>query len=314
MKSKHGNFLLIPGKDCLEKENILLRTDADFLDAELRKEGTCDSRFVLLGISESVGPLANYGRSGAEHAFHAFLSFFRKMPRRTFPLSFLGCIEFIGPKELSPTAASEMVIELDDFVLSVLHALVKPHQIPMVVGGGHNNALPLIRWANSVHKELSVVNIDAHTDCRPTENRHSGNSFSTAIEEGSLKDYSVLGLHQDSLSDAMVSFMEQNAIFYTCYEAYLMQRRKFFDDYKHVSEGRRIGLEVDLDCIANMPSSAESPSGWRLDDIRRLLLGVNPEEVLYLHLTEAAPISEQEKRHVGKSLSYLCLDFLNPTE
>jgi formiminoglutamase len=73
-----------------------------------------------------------------------------------------------------------------------------------------------------------------------------------------------------------------------------------------------VGLEIDMDAIALMPSSAFSPSGWQLDQIRTLLLklGHIRPQIAYLNLTEAAPNDEKEDLIVGKALSYLVRDFL----
>jgi formiminoglutamase len=60
-----------------------------------------------------------------------------------------------------------------------------------------------------------------------------------------------------------------------------------------------------------MPSSALSPSGWSLDQMRSLLLkmGHLNAQIAYLNLTEAAPLDEREDLVVGKALSYLVRDF-----
>jgi formiminoglutamase len=67
-----------------------------------------------------------------------------------------------------------------------------------------------------------------------------------------------------------------------------------------------------MDAIANMPSSAQSPSGWRLDEIRSLLfkIGHLKPNITYLNLTEAAPLDETDDLIVGKALTYLVRDFL----
>jgi formiminoglutamase len=314
MKSLNGNFTLVPANTLLDRESFSGRSDADFLDTTLR-DGSCkEAPFVLLGIAEAIGPIANYGRSGAQHAFEAFLSFFRRLPNQPLPLTFLGCIEYLGSENLSPLEASERVLELDEFVYAVLTQNLSNQQIPLVIGGGHNNALPLLRWAKATYGVGKAVNIDAHSDCRPIQYRHSGNSFSTAIDEGALEQYTVLGLHRYSLSSSMENYMKGQSIHYTFYEDYLLDHRSLNVDFQQAIEGERIGLEIDVDSIANMPSSAKSPSGWRLDDLRGLLLGVKPFNVAYLHLTEAAPTNSEEERIVGKALSYLCLDFLYTTE
>jgi formiminoglutamase len=73
-----------------------------------------------------------------------------------------------------------------------------------------------------------------------------------------------------------------------------------------------VGIEIDMDSIAYMPSSAFSPSGWSLDQMRTLLLklGHIKPQIAYLNLTEAAPLDERDDLIVGKALSYLVRDFV----
>ena len=69
-----------------------------------------------------------------------------------------------------------------------------------------------------------------------------------------------------------------------------------------------------MDCIANMPSSASSPSGWRLDDLRALILQLKSPNLAYVHLTESAIMEASQERQVGRSLVYLLLDFIRVME
>jgi formiminoglutamase len=66
-----------------------------------------------------------------------------------------------------------------------------------------------------------------------------------------------------------------------------------------------------MDSIAYMPSSALSPSGWTLDQVRKFvhLFVKTQKQVGYLNLTEAAPNTETDMLIVGKALSYLVRDF-----
>jgi len=94
------------------------------------------------------------------------------------------------------------------------------------------------------------------------------------------------------------------------YESYLLKNRVLSSDVQRVIQDspQAVGLEIDLDCIANMPSSAASPSGWDLDHIRAVVLQIDTQELAYIHLTEGAVISSDHERILGRSLGYLCLD------
>jgi formiminoglutamase len=66
--------------------------------------------------------------------------------------------------------------------------------------------------------------------------------------------------------------------------------------------------------MENMPTSAQSPSGFHLNDVRKAINSLTNKNVVYLHLCEGAPTNEQEQRTVGKSLCYLVLDFISVME
>jgi formiminoglutamase len=171
-----------------------------------------------------------------------------------------------------------------------------------------------MRWT-AKNKKLAVVNLDAHADLRSTEVRHSGNSFSTALAEGTLLHYSVLGLHEGYNNTFILEELKNDQIFHSFYESYLFQQRDLMEDLvnilRHFHTDTQVGLEIDMDSIAYMPSSALSPSGWTLDQVRKFthLFVKTQKQVAYLNLTEAAPVSETDTLIVGKALSYLVRDF-----
>ena len=277
-----------------------------------------DSKFVLLGIEESAGPIANNGFSGSENAWSAFLAnFLNTQIHKHFlgkEIAILGSIKNINPP-VSIDEAKIQVEELDAFVLEILNQELSQNQIPIVIGGGHNNALPLIRWSAQTNG-INCVNIDPHADCRKTESRHSGNSFSTALEEKTIKSYSVLGLHEAYNNQFILDFLEKHSCFHTYYEDYLLGKSTLLADFqKRVNElipTEKIAMEIDMDVIAFMPSSALSPSGFSVDQIRAVCLSLRTiqSKVSYLHFPEAAPKTPIEQKIVGKALSYFVRDFV----
>lgn len=273
------------------------------------------AKFVLIGISENVGPQANLGRSGSEHAFTAFSKvFFNTQVYAEAPvqdIAFLGQLKQLKDPQ-DRLEAMDMVKELDTLLFEVLTTYLSPGQIPIVVGGGHNNALPLMRWASKQNK-LSVVNIDAHADLRPTDKRHSGNSFSFALQEQLLEAYGVFGLHEAFNNATIRQQLNNPKVTFRFFEDYLQGPHQVHDDISSFIQHQAypIGLEIDMDAIALMPSSAFSPSGWTLDQMRSIIfkIGHLRPHIAYLNLTEAAPLDDKEDLVVGKALAYLVRDF-----
>ncbi len=293
----------------------LIRNGEKRVGDQIKNQQLKSAKFVLIGISENVGPQANLGRPGSENAFAAFSKVF--FNTQFYPdskidqLAFLGQINQIAQPNDRPQAC-EYVKQLDTMLYNILSDNVAANQIPIIVGGGHNNALPLMRWA-AKQNPLSVVNIDAHADLRDTDKRHSGNSFSFALEEGLLKNYAVFGLHEAFNNEIIRTQLKQKNVHYRFFEDYLTRKFSLKEDVLNFLEDnpQHIGLELDMDALAFMPSSAFSPSGWSLDEIRSMVLHLGHSEIkfAYLNLTEAAPLDDREDLIVGKALSYLVRDF-----
>ena len=282
----------------------------------LSQQPLAAAKYVLLGVSENAGPQANLGRQGSENAFKAFGKVFFNSQHydgsSTDQLAYLGLIQQVK-QATDQTEATAFVEELDALLLATLNKYIGAGQIPIVVGGGHNNALALMRWAAQRGK-LSVVNIDAHADLRPTDQRHSGNSFSFALQEELLVQYGIFGLHEAFNNSFIRSQLALPQVRHRFFEDYLQGPHQLQDDVLGFVQHQHhpVGLEIDMDAIALMPSSAFSPSGWQLDQIRTLLhkLGHIRPQIAYLNLTEAAPNDEKEDLIVGKALTYLVRDFL----
>jgi len=296
----------------------------------LRAQGV---RYALIGIPESVGPLANLGRCCSEHAWPAFLSAFLNLQHNRFLNGErIVCLGAVHTAAVNAEAAlldgqqpediarlRRLCTRLDRIVSAVLENVFASGLIPIVIGGGHNNAYPLIKSAACAlaHPQgIGCVNVDPHADLRPREGRHSGNSFRYALDAGYLQRYFVVGLHEVYNTETMLDLLTaSNQIGFAGFDPgetpsrHVEEIVSFFPD-----PALPVGLDIDLDAIANMPSSAMTPSGYTLDQIRaflRILAAARPLQ--YLHLPEGAPALDNpgQMQQVGKSLAYLVSDFIH---
>ena len=275
-------------------------------------------KYVVLGVREDVGPRANLGLSGADAGYVCFLKRFLNMQSN----SFLSGEEVLLFGEVSVNSLiTELdvlrkgVTELDGLLVSLLVPIYEKGLIPILIGGGHNNAYPLIKACSMVqNKAMDVVNCDPHADFRPLEGRHSGNSFSYAMQEGWLANYAVLGLHQQYNSQSMLERLAEKECYVTFFEEYLTGERDFIVDIEDVLRqisDVSLGVELDMDAIIDMPSSAFTPSGFSLEEARKYVIKcAKSKKAAYLHLPEAAPKNEREEAIVGKALVYLVSDFI----
>jgi len=315
--SKKNTFRFFPFDEKTIEDYCQIRISETKVGQKIARDQNEHVKYVILGIEESIGPMANFGLRGAENAFEAFIRFFLNMQSHE---QFTGENIYIAGRirDISHTEtiaeAKEKVAELDAFVENIIEEVLLPHQVLIVIGGGHNNALPIMKYA-SKKRRLHVVNVDPHADCRVVEGRHSGNSFSIALENNWIERYTVLGLHEAYNNHYIRAFLQQNKCMHTFYEEYLVGKRNLYADLEAIfdfTDDELFGVEIDMDSIAGMPSSAFTTSGWRLDEIRTFCIKLSSykDRIAYLHLSEAAPQNDFEKKIVGKSLSYLVRDFL----
>lgn len=274
-------------------------------------------RYVIVGVEESVGPQANFGFSGAEKAFQTFVSRFLNIQSNRFlsgeEVLFYGVFKVFAKETLEEKR--EQVSELDNLLITHLKEIYKKDLIPILIGGGHNNAYPLMRaFNNAKQKKINVINCDPHADFRLLEGRHSGNSFSYAKNEGVLSYYKVIGLHQSYNSEEMLTRLEQGGSDFTFYDDYLLGKSSILEDVNRFiikNNGDSFGVELDMDAIIGLPASAFTNSGITVEDARKYILQLAKEkEVVYLHLPEAAPNGGREDTIVGKTLAYLVSDFI----
>ena len=117
------------------------------------------AKYVVLGIPEDIGIKANYGVSGADTAWLPFLSCFLNNQSNDFltgeDILLLGHFDFGDIKYLIEKNAygQDELIEayrhavnmIDDGVENMIKVITALKKIPIVIGGGHNNAYPIIK-------------------------------------------------------------------------------------------------------------------------------------------------------------------------
>ena len=275
-------------------------------------------KYFILGISEDIGPQSNGGFSGCTTAFSSFLKRFVNIQSNEFlnGKNTLVLGEITSNVKFENVETGKLLVEeLDQFVESIISPYIKLGFIPIVIGGGHNNAFPIIKSVSQVlESAISVINLDPHADFRPLEGRHSGNSFSYAFKQGYMRKYAVMGLHESYNSAFVLDELRRNNFLFSFFDEYLENKADFKIDltiFYNAVQNDYFGLELDLDSIAFMPSSAFSPSGFTIEEARKYILMMSKSaNVQYLHLPEAAPKNDREEAIVGKTLAYLVSDFI----
>ena len=288
-------------------------------------------KFVLFGIKEDIGILANHGRAGAKNTWEIALKSLLNLQSNQFTkpsnVLILGHLEFSDEYEaLSAVKADQLqsahrncVEKIDQCVAELVCTIVKAGKIPILIGGGHNNVYGAIKGsALALDSKINTINFDAHTDLRALEGRHSGNGFSYAIHEGYLDRYYCFGMHENYTSQEVLNYIEasKSNIKFSTFEDLVVRKQTSFKKLCKTAmafiSGSNFGIEIDCDAIQNIPSSAQTPSGFSVNQTRRFVhyFGTH-QNATYLHICEAVTGTESENRQTGKLLSYLITDFVN---
>ena len=298
------------------------------------------AKFVLFGIPEDIGIRANSGIAGSESAWLSFLQSFLNIQSNDFcsgdDIILAGHFDFGDILHLvEHTARTDdekleayrhAVGTIDEEVEKLAKIITSSQKIPIAIGGGHNNAYPLIKGsAKGWHKagklplaQINCINLDAHSDYRPLEGRHSGNAFRYAEEDGYLQKYCIVGLHENYLpQNIWIDIVNNPFIDCITYEdIFLHGKRSFMQAVMHATgftEDTLTGIEVDLDAVQNALSSASSPSGISPLHARQYVsMAAADAKPAYLHICEgAARLADgRTDTSTGKLVSYLVSDFV----
>lgn len=301
----------------------------------LAKSWLAGQRVAVVAVPESIGPRANFGRAGAETALAAFLPILANLQANdSVPHEKLLLVGQVNCTDLQHQAESlqanvsadlqqlrELVAELDSRVIEVLMPLFEQGFDVVLIGGGHNNAYPLLKSLAEVYQtSVGAMNLDPHADFRSCEGRHSGNGFRYAYEAGILQHYQVIGLHPAKNNAESLDALRTAGFNYTHLD--ILRTHAWSDllpQWQQVATSWHgyFGIEVDFDVMTGMPASAMNYVGIEATQVLQFIsMLAQIPHARYLHLTEAAPILhpaglEAGNRLVGQVLTESLLAYLN---
>jgi len=310
-------------------QQVYLASAERSLGQNAQDANSAGAQFAIIAIAEDVGPRANLGRGGADDAFIATMKQFINLQSNRFfngnECAILGQISLNTPLPATTSVDQlrQATAQLDDIVIAAINQIMQAGLEPIVIGGGHNNAYGLLMATKAMTGlPVAAVNLDPHSDFRPREGRHSGNGFSYAAANGALDHYHILGLHELKNSEKT---LEQLCLFGATWHSFqqIWVRRELPLDQAltQIADALNqtqlpVGLELDVDAIANMPSSAATVAGVSLLDACYYVHYIAQHcPCKYAHFAEAAPAChhsgiEAGYRDTGQALSELMYAYL----
>ncbi|HEU5365846.1 MAG TPA: arginase, partial [Hanamia sp.] len=114
------------------------------------------AKYIIFGVPEDIGVKANLGKGGADSAWFPFLDSFLNIQSNDFlsgeNIFIAGNFDFTDAQKLiNVNAATDeekikayrfFVSKIDDAVEEMVKIIAQNQKIPIIIGGGHNNAYP----------------------------------------------------------------------------------------------------------------------------------------------------------------------------
>ncbi len=285
-----------------------------------------DARFALLGIPEDIGVRANYGKGGTQTMWEPALRAIVNVQDTKgldgddiLLMGHLDCTELMEETEgADVNRLRQTVVHIDEAVSALVQKIIVAGKVPIVIGGGHNNAYPLLQALSTVRSEkVNCMNLDAHADYRMMEGRHSGNPFHYARRKGYMDKYAVVGLHENYNSQHVMDVLasDRNVYFSTYEDIFIRERQTFTQSVEEAlqhTDGAHRGIELDLDCIERVLSSAATPCGITTPQARQYVSRcAGAGRAAYLHIPEGiAKTIAIEDIYNAKLIAYLVTDFI----
>jgi formiminoglutamase len=298
------------------------------------------ANYVCIGIPESIGILGDHGTKGAESTWFHFVQSFLNLQSTDActgeEIILAGYFDFNSvasvieknhrnTEERINACRHAVANIIDEEVEKLIKEIIAAGKIPVVVGGGHNNAYPIIKAsAKTLHKkgliekpQVNAINLSATADYRIMEGRHSGNPFRYAMEEGYLYRYAVIGLQENVNPQSMMDdlYSNVNIHYHTFEEIFIEERLNFIQSvaqsYSFIDDGP-IAVELDMDAMSSVASSGQNPSGIALNEIRQYIrFSGHYPKVSSLHICEGATDQLHGfAQQLAKLIAFLITDFI----
>ncbi|MFZ9660733.1 MAG: arginase family protein [Chitinophagaceae bacterium] len=297
-----------------------------------------NARYVIFGIQEDIGIRANCLRGTEKYVWKDFIDDFLNLQVidafSSDEILLLGVFDFSEVESLIEVYAKDshesidalrhaVANIVDEEVEAISKVITASGKIPIVIGGGQNNAYPLMKGsAKGLNKAgvlpkpvLNANSLDLDCNFKLTEGRHSGNGFRYAMEESYLAKYAITGLHEyinpqsvidDIYSNIHIQYISNKEIFV---DERLNFRQAIAQNFAFTEDGL-VGLHINVNAISYTGSEKSSSTEISSVNARQFVCYAANFDVAYLHLSEGNGISPTNHIDAAKLLSILVMDYI----
>jgi len=271
------------------------------MSVDLRLRDFVNGLKDLIGFPCDRGVILNGGREGAAKAPDLIrAALFNMTPHTAYYEKHTNLLEKVFDTGHIPCA--DDVENNQERLANTVEKKLNKGKIPLIIGGGHETAFGHFLGYAQAKKDVTIINIDAHTDVRPLKDGkpHSGSPFRQAFEHSSsvCKDYHVFGLNPATVAFKHYNLVKQHGG--TAHFAHEISKNTIL---RHLEDAKNnIMVTMDMDAVNQSEApgvSAPNTSGLSKDLWLDLALefGRN-EKVTSFDLCEVNPVYDRDNQTV----------------
>lgn len=180
-------------------------------------------------------------------------------------------------------------------IQTVITDILKAEKIPVTIGGEHSITLGIVNALRDKYSNLSVLQLDAHTDLR-TEYQGTGLSHACVMRRISELNLNIVQAGIRSMSKEEAEYIQKANNIFTYYAADIIGKDEWMDEaLSHLSGNVYITIDVDVFDPAYVPATGTpEPGGLDWYKVIRFLKQVSSRsKIVGFDAVELCPIAGQ---------------------
>jgi formiminoglutamase len=293
-----------------------------------------DVDYVIFGIHENIGAFANRYLTDGKSLFKSIIKMLMNLhsdhESDLKKFAVLGFLDFSKEIEIISQLdhrkfsdikkARKLVSDIDGYVTKYIHDIVKSGKIPIVIGGGQNNAYGCIKGCSlAINQPINAINLDYYTDFGLEEGRHNANGFAYAFAEGFLHKYFIQGLKEINLSDYMFKRIVRlkKRVQYNSLESIKIRQeigwKKSLKRASNFIGQSSFGIEIDWRVVKRY-NSDDSIIGFDYRDVERFVDHFTTNKIpKFIHFAElnGYGLNKAERKNISRHVAQLIFNILS---
>ncbi len=196
-----------------------------------------------------------------------------------------------------------------DAVCSKVSSLLNDNKFPVIVGGNHSVSIGSVKAFSKHFANLSVLQLDAHSDLRP---EYEGSGYNHACTMARIREFApIVQVGIRSMSREEVPFADKGRIFFA-HELYY-NKSKYSEAIDKLDENVYITIDLDVFDPSLIPSTGTpEPGGPEYFEIMHFLKDVaGKRKIVGFDVVELCPsVANKAPDFVAAKIIYQLLSYI----